>query len=149
MEKVAKLSLGILYPILALALGLGSFFGEYSELPGRITVHFDITRMPTTSLSTPTFGVLMTTILVISVLACVFIAVKKKSPASKVNHEIASFGGFCSAVVASLMAGAVVIHQGLTNWRDAIGPGWWILLVVFAGFAGASATKFLAIKIHG
>ena len=147
-EKVAKILLGTVYPVFTLATGIGVFIADYSHLPNRITVHFDITRVPTTSVSTPLFGVLMMTILVIAALACIKVALSKK-PIVKMNYRsVASYGGFFSMVSASLMVGAVEIHRDLDNWYDATGPGWWLLLVVFLGFAGAGGAKWLAIIIH-
>ena len=145
----ARICLGIAYPLLFISVGFWAFFGNYSELPSRITVHFDITRTPTTSLSTPTFGALMLTILIITALACIFVAVKKGKFTPGTYYKIASHSGFFSAVVSSLIVGAVLIHRGLSHWQDAIGPGWWLLLVVCIGFTGATVAKFLAIKIHG
>lgn len=148
MDNVARLSLGVMYPVLVLALGLGSFFVSYAELPARIAVHFDITRMPTTSLATPTFGILMVAILIIAVFACIFVSGQKGKLDADTYIKIASYGGFFTAVSSSLIAGAVAIHRGLSDWQDATGPGWWILLVVFAGVLGATLTKLLATRIH-
>jgi len=148
MEKCSKVILGIVYPCLCLIFGLGVFLSFYSDLPSRITVHFDITRVPTTSLPTLFFVILMSTVLVLSVLACSYVASQKKSFDLKKHQKIASYGGFFSAVSASLMLGAAVIHKGLANWQDATGPGWWILLVVIAGFVGAWGAVFLTKKIH-
>ena len=147
-EKMAKILLGVAYPVLTLAIGLGVFIAGYSHLPNRITVHFDITRVPTTSLPTPIFGTLMTTILVMAVLACIKVATSRKSIVNINYRTVAFYGGFFSMVTASLMAGAVEIHSGLGNWYDATGPGWWLLLVAFMGLAGAGGAKWLAVKIH-
>ena len=148
MDKIAKVTLGVIYPGICLALGLGMIVGAYSDLPNRITVHFDITRVPTTSLPISTFVTLMSTILILSTLACSYIAIQKGPFDLQKYQTVASYGGFFSAISASLMVGAVVIHKGLTNWHHATGPGWWILLVVIAGFAGGGGARYLIKIIH-
>jgi hypothetical protein len=90
----------------------------------------------------------MTAILVVAALACILVAISRKPFISVHHRKVASYGGFFSTVTATLMAGAVEIHRGLENWYDAIGPGWWILLVVLVGFTGAIGAKQLAVKIH-
>ena len=146
--SASQMILGIIYPLLTILIGVGTFLVFYSDLPNRITVHFDITRIPTTSLSKPVFGLLLSMVLILSTAACTSVAISKRSYHIGDYRTIVSYGGFLSAVAATLMAGAVIIHHGLSNWQDAIGPGWWILVVVLAGFAGRAVTVYLALKIH-
>jgi drug/metabolite transporter (DMT)-like permease len=140
--------LGAIYPISAILMGVGTYLVFYSELPDMITVHFDITRVPTTSLAKPVFGLLMSSLLVLSAAACTSVAISKKSCPLGDYRTIVSYGGFLSAISACLMVGSVIIHRGLSNWQDATGPGWWLLVVVLAGFAGRSLAMYLASKIH-
>jgi hypothetical protein len=146
--SVYQVILGFVYPTAAILAGLGTYLLYYSDLPNRITVHFDITRVPTTSWSKPVFGMVMATILVLSAVACTSIAISKRPFRVGDYQTIVAYGGFISAVVASLMVGAVIIHHGLSNWQDAIGPGWWLFAVILAGFVGRTGALYLAQKIH-
>ena len=148
-RKAARVTLGIAIPAFALAAGPAWFYTNYSELPGWITIHFDITRVPTTALPKPALGALLTTIVVLGAVACASVALKQRtSELTSRPRSIARSGGFFASVAASLMAGAVPIHRGLTDRQDATGPGWWILAVVAIGFATAAFSDWLASTIH-
>lgn len=146
--RACRIILGGILPMFTILIGLGTFLTFYSELPNMVTVHFDITRVPTTSVSKLTFGLLMSILLVLSATVCTLTAISKRSFSGNRYLTIVSYAGFFSAISASLMVGSVIIHRGLSNWQDATGPGWWLLAVILIGFAGRSAAIHLAKKIH-
>jgi hypothetical protein len=148
MANIAKLVLGVVYPVFCLTLGLGACVATYSDLPNRITIAFDTARVPIVSIPTPVFVVAMSVVLMFSVSICSYIAMQKKPFRLIKFQSLASHGGFFSVVSAVLMWGATVIHKGLTDWQNATGPGWWLLLVIVAGLAGAGGSKYLATVIH-
>jgi hypothetical protein len=143
-----RIILGALYPILIVLIGLGSYFSFYSDLPSLVTVHFDITRVPTTAVSKLTFGILMSILLVFSAVTCTFIAFSKRVLSIENHLTIVSYGGFLSAISACLMAGTVIIHRDLSHWQDATGPGFWLVAVVLAGISGRAVAIYLTRNIH-
>jgi len=63
-------------------------------------------------------------------------------------QKIASHGGFFLAISAFLTGGAAVIHKGLADWHNATGPGWWLIVVIASGLAGASGARLLTKVIY-
>ena len=147
-KNLPQIVLGLVIPLSTLLFGLLSAAMTQSNLPERITVHFDISRVPTTSLPTTTFFCVMLGLLALGAGACLSAALSPR-PFGLVDAErLASSGGFVSGISTMLLGGAIEIHCGLAYWQDAVGPGWWILSVVIAGFAGAFIARHLALLAH-
>jgi len=143
-----QIILGLVMPLVTLVTGLGFFFMNYSMLPNRITIHFNTSRVPTTSLPIQEFTILMTTVLLITASICSLVAFSKNKLIVKQHKNIASYGGFFAAVTATMLVGASIIHKRLDNWQDATGPGWFIVIPIILGFAFAFIAARLAAIIH-
>lgn len=148
MANIARLTLGVVYPAICLSLGLGTYLPAYSDLPERITVVFDTSRMPIVSIPASVFIAIMSAVLLVSASICCNIAAKRRPFNLAKFQMLASHGGFFLTVSAILTWGAAVIHKGLTDWHNATGPGWWLILVIALGLAGASAAKYLTKVIY-
>jgi len=148
MAKMARLTLGVVYPAICLALGLGTYVAAYSDLPKRITVVFDTSRAPMVSIPASVFIAMMSAVLFVSASICCYIAAQRR-PFNLANFQkIASHGGFFLAISAFLTGGAAVIHKGLADWHNATGPGWWLIVVIASGLAGASGARLLTKVIY-
>jgi len=142
-KKLAQLLLGLIIPLTIVTSGLGYFLFNYATLPARITIHFNTSRVPTTSLPIMGFTIMMVTILLIATIACSLVAFSKKVQIINNHKDIASYGTFFSVVVSTLLVGTTIIHKNLNNWQDATGPGWYIVIPIILGFG----FSFIAIKL--
>lgn len=137
-DMVWQFALGLIYPFLLIAFSVGFFAMAFAALPDNITVLFSTGRAPIVSVSTPIFVAGILSVLVAASVSCFLAAFNpfKMSPALTVLF--AEYGGFFVAVAAVLMVGAALIHEGLADWRDSVGPGWWILVPVVGGICRRS-----------
>ena len=133
---------------MCLTWGLGTFAVAYPELPKRITVVFDTSRVPWVSMPSTAFAVMMATVFLVTTAMCLYVATRRRSFDLSKYREYVSLAVFLMTISAFLTWGAVVIHRGLEDWQDATGPGWWLILVIFVGYAGGFGAKYITRVIH-
>jgi hypothetical protein len=120
-----------------LVIALIGTFWMWPTLPDLMSVHFTIARVPTTSVST---WIVVSALCSITGLTAILGMYWTRKP---VAGDRLPFTGFLAWASMALLLCLEVVHIGVPNWQDVIGPGLWLLAPGVLGMAAAVALRRL------
>lgn len=143
-RALSRWLLGLALPALVLAIAYGPLLAYRSELPARFASHFSLSGVPDDSMTARGFVVVMSLMTGLGLAVCVGVALYKRRTHPAVCPLVAFNGAFVGGLGALILALSVVTQRGLTDWREAEGPGWWLLPLVAVSMGLGALAAFLA-----
>lgn len=141
-DRPARVALAIGVPVAMALVAYVPFLLVRSELPDPVASHFDLGGQPNGSMSIGAFLVVTGALIAIGAGICIVTAFRQPTDGALASTG-GFLGGFLGGTGAGIVAATSITQRGLSDWRDADGLGWLILVTIVVGAAlGALGARF-------
>ena len=141
--RLARWSLGLGFPLLALVLGFGPLVLFASELPPKVASHFTLDGRPDGSMELRQFAWALGAMLSIGLLPCITLALWPRPLPPGAAPLGAFLGGFVAFLGAGILAVTCLSQRGLSDWRAARMPEWELIGFLGPALLAAAAGAWL------
>lgn len=145
--RSARLLLGLVMPIVLLAIGIGAYLFARNDLPGRVATHFDINGVADDSMSVGTWFAIDLVVMLVGVGLLIYVAIAGRRLAVTVAPLLAAVGGLLAGLGAAISSSTALTQRNIAQWQDARLPLPWIFWVGGLAIAAAAVAAVLAAEL--
>lgn len=142
-----RLLLGVVLPLVLIAIGVVPFLSARESLPERIATHFDLNGVADDSMTQTVGFTIFFLMIAAGVALLVAIAVRRGPLTTGLSPLVAATGGLLAGLGAAISSATAWTQQDIVDWQAARLPMVWIFWVGGLGVVAAALGTFLAAEL--